>query len=58
MSAIGVDVAVIRHSQENYYEELIQSKTIQCAIINGGDGSGQYPTHGSRNLLFRSTRMV
>ena len=38
MSAIGVDVAVIRHGKENYYDELIQSKTIQCSIINGGDG--------------------
>lgn len=44
MSAIGVDVAVIRHGKENYYDELIQSKTIQCSIINGGDGSGQHPT--------------
>jgi aspartate carbamoyltransferase catalytic subunit len=26
MSAIGVDVAVIRHGKENYYDELIQSK--------------------------------
>lgn len=38
MSAIGVDVAVIRHGKENYYDELIQSKTIQCSIINGGTG--------------------
>ena len=26
MSALGVDVAVIRHGDENYYDELIQSK--------------------------------
>ncbi len=36
MSALGVDVAVIRHGDENYYDDLIQSKTIQCSIINGG----------------------
>lgn len=41
MSAIGVDVAVIRHGDEHYYDELIESRTIQCGIINGGDGSGQ-----------------
>ena len=51
MSAIGVDVAVIRHSKENYYDELIQSKTIQCSIINGGDGSGQHPTQCLLDLM-------
>lgn len=51
MSAIGVDVAVIRHSDENYYDELIQSPTIQCSIVNGGDGSGQHPTQCLLDLL-------
>ncbi len=51
MSAIGVDVAVIRHGAENYYDELIQSRTIQCSIINGGDGSGQHPTQCLLDLL-------
>ncbi|MBD9840161.1 aspartate carbamoyltransferase catalytic subunit [Enterococcus faecalis] len=51
MSAIGVDAAVIRHGKENYYDELIQSKTIQCSIINGGDGSGQHPTQCLLDLM-------
>lgn len=51
ISAIGVDVAVIRHGKENYYDELIQSKTIQCSIINGGDGSGQHPTQCLLDLM-------
>ena len=51
MSAIGVDVAVIRHGKENYYDELIQSKTIQCSIINGGDGSGHHPTQCLLDLM-------
>lgn len=51
MSALGVDVAVIRHGAEQYYDELIQSQTIQCAIINGGDGSGQHPTQCLLDLL-------
>ena len=51
MSAIGGDVAVIRHGKENYYDELIQSKTIQCSIINGGDGSGQHPTQCLLDLM-------
>ena len=46
MSALGVDVAVIRHG-----DELIQSKTIQCSIINGGDGSGQHPTQCLLDLM-------
>ncbi|WP_022796956.1 aspartate carbamoyltransferase catalytic subunit [Bavariicoccus seileri] len=51
MSAIGVDVAVIRHSDENYYEQLVQSPTIHCSIINGGDGSGQHPSQCLLDLL-------
>lgn len=51
MSALGVDVAVIRHQEENYYDELIQSKTIQCSIINGGDGSGQHPSQCLLDLM-------
>jgi aspartate carbamoyltransferase catalytic subunit len=51
LSALGVDVAVIRHSDENYYDQLIQSKTIQCSIINGGDGSGQHPSQCLLDLM-------
>lgn len=51
MSALGVDVAVIRHGDEAYYDELIQSKTIQCAIVNGGDGSGQHPSQCLLDLM-------
>lgn len=51
MSALGVDVCVIRHGDENYYDELIQSKTIQCSIVNGGDGSGQHPSQCLLDLM-------
>ncbi len=51
MSAIGVDCVVIRHSDENYYDALIQSPTIQCSVINGGDGSGQHPTQCLLDLM-------
>jgi aspartate carbamoyltransferase catalytic subunit len=51
LSALGVDVCVIRHSQQDYYHELIQSKTIQPAIINGGDGSGQHPSQCLLDLM-------
>jgi aspartate carbamoyltransferase catalytic subunit len=40
--AIGVDGVVIRHPQNNYFEELIPHLNIP--IFNGGDGSGNHPT--------------
>lgn len=51
LSALGIDIAVIRHGDENYYDELIQSKTIQCSIVNGGDGSGQHPSQCLLDLM-------
>ena len=51
MSALGVDACVIRHGDEHYYDELIQSKTIHCSIINGGDGSGQHPSQCLLDLM-------
>ncbi|MCH4169158.1 MAG: aspartate carbamoyltransferase catalytic subunit [Streptococcaceae bacterium] len=51
LSALGTDICVIRHSEENYYHELIQSKTIQSSIVNGGDGSGQHPSQCLLDLM-------
>lgn len=51
MSALGVDICVIRHSEVDYYKELIDSRTIQTAIINGGDGSGQHPSQCLLDLM-------
>lgn len=51
MSAIGVDVAVIRHPSEAFYSELIASPTITCSIINGGDGAGQHPSQCLLDLM-------
>ncbi len=46
--AIGSDVIVIRHSQNNYFEDL---KGIQVPILNGGDGTGNHPTQSLLDLL-------
>lgn len=51
LDAIGVDIVVIRHSQEAYYNELVKSKSISCSIINGGDGKGQHPTQCLLDLM-------
>lgn len=44
LNAIGVDICVIRHFEEDYYRALIQPSDISASIINGGDGRGQHPT--------------
>lgn len=51
MAVIGVHACVIRHTEEEYYNQLIQSKTITTSIINGGDGSGNHPTQCLLDLL-------
>ena len=51
MDALGVDVAVIRHGDEAYYEELIASTGIKLAVVNGGDGSGQHPSQCPLDLM-------
>ncbi|MGY3778793.1 aspartate carbamoyltransferase catalytic subunit [Isobaculum melis] len=51
MSALGVDVAVIRHGEEDYYKSLIESTGIHLAIVNGGDGSGQHPSQCLLDLM-------
>lgn len=51
MSALGVDICVVRHPDVDYYKELIDSRTIQTSIINGGDGSGQHPSQSLLDLM-------
>ena len=51
LDALGVEVCVIRSSVEHYYEELVNSDNIHCAIINGGDGSGQHPSQCLLDLM-------
>ncbi len=46
MSALGVDVCVIRHPEVDYYKELVESPL--TSTVNGGDGSGQHPARVKR----------
>ena len=48
LESIGVNVMVIRHKQNEYYKEL---ETINAAIINGGDGTGNHPSQSMLDLL-------
>ncbi|MFC6465632.1 aspartate carbamoyltransferase catalytic subunit [Marinilactibacillus sp. GCM10026970] len=49
--AIGVDLVVIRHGQEAFYEELIHTPGLNCSIVNGGDGAGQHPSQSLLDLM-------
>ncbi|GBG96379.1 aspartate carbamoyltransferase [Lactococcus termiticola] len=51
LDALGVEVCVVRSGVENYYEELVESDNIHCAIVNGGDGSGQHPSQCLLDLM-------
>lgn len=51
LDALGLEVIVIRHSKVAYYEELVQSKSLSCSIINGGDGEGQHPSQSLLDLM-------
>ena len=42
LESIGLDALVIRHQDNNYFEELVGK--VKPAIINGGDGTGNHPT--------------
>ncbi|GHU84941.1 aspartate carbamoyltransferase [Clostridia bacterium] len=47
--SFGADLLVIRHSQNEYYNELVDK--VSTPIINGGDGTGQHPTQSLLDLL-------
>ncbi|HAX73008.1 MAG TPA: aspartate carbamoyltransferase [Firmicutes bacterium] len=47
--ALGIDGVVIRHPENNYFDQLIPHLNIP--IFNGGDGSGNHPTQSLLDLL-------
>ncbi|GGG52813.1 aspartate carbamoyltransferase catalytic subunit [Epilithonimonas arachidiradicis] len=48
LEAIGVEVAVIRHSETRYYDAL---KDTKLSIVNAGDGTGHHPTQAILDAL-------
>ncbi|MBM7618919.1 aspartate carbamoyltransferase catalytic subunit [Bacillus tianshenii] len=48
LQSLGVNALVIRHPEEEYYEQL---HTVEAAIINGGDGCGHHPTQSLLDLM-------
>ncbi|TSB46347.1 aspartate carbamoyltransferase catalytic subunit [Alkalicoccobacillus porphyridii] len=49
LEAIGADLVVIRHPEDQYYKELLPK--VNIPIINAGDGCGQHPTQSLLDLL-------
>lgn len=49
LESIGISIAVIRHEQEAYYNNL--KDRVGLHLVNGGDGCGQHPTQCLLDLL-------
>lgn len=50
VQAIGVDLAVIRHPHDRYYEPLVEAN-LSMSLINAGDGSGQHPSQSLLDMM-------
>lgn len=48
LKSIGIDLCVIRHKKEKFYNEF---KNIDISIINGGDGIGNHPSQNVLDLM-------
>ena len=48
IESIGLNLLVIRHGQNQYYDEL---KNIKIPIINAGDGTGNHPSQTMLDLM-------
>lgn len=48
IESIGCNVLVIRHPENDYYNQL---RGLNIPIVNGGDGSGQHPTQCLLDLM-------
>ena len=48
LKSIGIDLCVIRHKTEKYYNEF---EGIDISIINGGDGTGNHPSQNIFDLM-------
>lgn len=48
LQSIGIDLAVIRHFQNEYYKGL---ENISISLVNGGDGIGNHPSQTILDLM-------
>ncbi|AKP66466.1 aspartate carbamoyltransferase catalytic subunit [Companilactobacillus ginsenosidimutans] len=50
IESIGASVAVIRHPEDEFYNQLL-GKNINIPIINAGDGTGQHPSQSLLDMM-------
>lgn len=50
IEAIGVNLAVVRHPRDRYYQPLLDAG-FDMSLINAGDGSGQHPSQSLLDML-------
>lgn len=50
IQAIGVDLAVVRHQQNAYYEPILAAD-LDLSLINAGDGSGEHPSQSLLDMM-------
>ena len=48
MKAIGMNIAVIRHQNNNYYTDLLE---MGISIVNAGSGSGEHPSQSLLDVM-------
>ncbi|WP_307994570.1 aspartate carbamoyltransferase catalytic subunit [Weissella viridescens] len=52
LGALGVEVAVIRHSLNDWYEPLLaEHSDLMPHLVNAGDGNGQHPSQSLLDLM-------
>ncbi len=51
LDAIGAQIAVIRHKQNRYFDELLAGSDLDLGIVNAGDGSGEHPSQSLLDLM-------
>lgn len=51
LNSIGIQLTVIRHSQDGYYKDLITAPDLNLGVINAGDGAGEHPSQSLLDLM-------
>lgn len=53
LKAIGIDVAIVRHTTNSWYENIISESDPEKIpqLVNAGDGSGQHPSQSLLDLV-------
>ncbi|PWF99702.1 aspartate carbamoyltransferase catalytic subunit [Levilactobacillus bambusae] len=50
IQAIGVDIAVVRHPENGFYQAVLDAQ-LTMGLANAGDGSGQHPSQSLLDMM-------